>query len=115
MRLLSGRLAVQVLSPASQPPSAWWPMDSGTSLRHWLWSESHKWAEEDEVFAAQRAVGLTELRAGPSYEDLKARHNDAVGAYQACTDRPIIESKENNLTGGSKAIAGLQARFRLDM
>ena len=109
MRLFSGTAAIRALAPATPPPHRWWPLDSGPSLRSWLWDESRKWAENDKTFVAQRAIGLAELGGGPEYRELQRRHEQAERDYYESSGRQLIEIKEQSFQGGEKAIAGLRA------
>lgn len=110
MRLISGPPALQALMPssaASRDPL--WPLDSAGSLRHWLGDQSVRWCEQDESFAAHRAIAMLELEAGADYKALTQRHWAAKAAYQSAEGRPRVEEAEQALQGGEKAVAGLRA------
>ena len=110
MRLISGPPALQALMPssaASRDPL--WPLDSAGSLRHWLGDQSVRWCEQDESFAAHRAIAMLELEAGADYKALTQRHWVAKAAYQSAEGRPRVEEAEQALQGGEKAVAGLRA------
>ena len=109
MRLLSGSLALQALAGPAADVDAWWPLESPSSLRTWLVGESLRWAADDPCFAAQRAIGCAELAAGDSYQACMRKRDDAAAAYQLAPARVDIENKERALSGGDKAMAGLQA------
>ena len=94
-------------SAASRDPL--WPLESAGSLRSWLGDQSVRWCEQDDSFAAHRAIALLELEAGADYKALTQRHWAAKAAYKTAEGRPRVEDAERALLGGEKAVAGLRA------
>ena len=111
MRLLSGAAALRALrgdgSSGLSGRDPWWPLDSADNLRQWLAHETTRWAEADQCWQAQRAIGLAELNAGRAYQELVRRHDKAAAAYERSLGRASVEAAEAALVGSEKAIAGL--------
>lgn len=86
-----------------------WPLDSAVSLRRWLGDQSVRWCEQDDSFAAHRAIALLEIEAGADYLTLTKRHRAAQAAYKAADGKSRVEEAGLALQGGDKAVAGLRA------
>lgn len=111
MRLLSGSLALQALglNPSTDHLDSWYPLDTASSLRTWLTDQAMRWEADDPCFAAQCAVGLAELSAGPTYLSLVQSCEITAKKYQAAPGRSAVEDATRMLAGGDKAVAGLRA------
>lgn len=110
MRLIRGSLALQALGlTPSTDQDSWYPLDTANSLRTWLTDQAMRWEADDPCFAAQCAVGLAEVAAGPTYQSLVRSCDMTAKSYQVAPGRSAIEDATQMLAGGDKAVAGLRA------